>query len=289
MSTKNLPRLALLAAVGALLAIPNAVLAQNTSKEEGTAQAQGSASQGKTTKSAEARKAARERRAQRRADRQLLAWSNAAARETLTPMLGAQKANAKKADPSVRLLEGRLLEQEGALDAALQAFQAAADLAPQHPEPHLRLASAHQRAEQSGPAQTHLRAALDHATAWCEREPENAEAFYSLGQAYQGLGRLPKAVGAYQQALELDPALALPAYYLGTAYYQQEKWDAALAALNQAITHNDHLAYAYFFRGLTQGKVKQTAAMLNDLDHFIAMAPTAPEAETARTILAALR
>lgn len=272
MITKNFPRLAMLVALGALLTFSPAVLAQGNTKKA------------KPPKSAAAAKAARERRVQRRADRQLLAWSNAAARETLVPMLDAKRAGAP-----VRLLEGRLLEQEGALDEALQAFQAAADLDPQHPEPHLRLASAHQRAERSEPAQAHLQAALDRATTWCDREPENAEAFYALGQASQGLGRLPKAIAAYKQALELDPALPLPAYYLGTAYYQQEKWDAALEALNRALSHNDNLAYAYFFRGLTQGKVSQKAAMLNDLDHFIAMAPTAPEADTARTILGAVR
>jgi tetratricopeptide (TPR) repeat protein len=272
MNARHLLRLAIITTLGALLTVSSAVLAQGEQKKA------------KSPKSAASAKAARERRIQRRCDRQLLAWSNAAARATLTPML-----EAKGAGSSVRLLEGRLLEQEGLLDEALQAFQTAADLDPRHPEPHLRLASVHQRAKRAEPARAHFRAAFDRATAWSEREPENARAFFALGQASQGLGRLPKALAAYKQALELDPNRPMPAYYLGTVYYQQEKWQAALEAFDRALSLNGNIAYAYFFRGLTQGKAKQNGAMLNDLDHFVAMAPTAPEAATARSILGALR
>jgi len=187
------------------------------------------------------------------------------------------------------MLEGRILEQEGKAGEALEAYQAASDLEPKNPEPHLYLGGVHEAAKRPEQARTHYQAAFNRATNWTRREPETADAYYALGQATQGLGHLDEATSAYNRALELEPEAPLPALYLGTIYYRQENWPQARKMFDQALLHNKNIAMAYFFRGITYGKLKKKAAMMADLDHFVAMAPNAPEAETARAILSAVR
>lgn len=220
----------------------------------------------------------------RKANRQLDAWATPRAKETVAP-LAEPAANTAE----VQVVRGRILEQEAKYDEALQTFQRAADLEPKSPVAHLYLAGVHERATRTDNARDHYQAAFNRATNWTIREPENAEAYYALGRGAQGLGRNDEARAAYDKSIALDPSNPLPYLYLGTIHYKQERWEPALAAFDKVMARNESVAFAYFFRGLTYGKLKKTGLMLNDLQHFVAMAPTAPEAETARAILSSVR
>lgn len=69
-------------------------------------------------------------------------------------------------------------------------------------------------------------------------EPENAEAWFSLGSLYQVQLQLAAAASAYQQALATGPesvTLKSAIYHnLGYTFQQQEKWDDAIACYQTA-------------------------------------------------------
>jgi regulator of sirC expression with transglutaminase-like and TPR domain len=59
--------------------------------------------------------------------------------------------------------------------------------------------------------------------------------------------------------------------------------------LNQTLDVNPRVAYAYYLRGMAASQADQKDLMVNDLGRFVELAPTAPEAERARKVLASIR
>ena len=57
--------------------------------------------------------------------------------------------------------------------------------------------------------------------------------------------------------------------------------------MTAAIDQTPGIALAYYYRGLTAGKLDRKDLLYNDLDRFVRMAPDAPEAAYARRLLAA--
>ncbi|NCQ98028.1 MAG: tetratricopeptide repeat protein [Microcystis aeruginosa L211-101] len=67
--------------------------------------------------------------------------------------------------------------------------------------------------------------------------------------AYQQ-GKSDLALSDYNQALNINPRLALAYYNRGNLYKEQGKPDLALSDYNQAININPRLAEAYYNRGV---------------------------------------
>ena len=65
----------------------------------------------------------------------------------------------------------------------------------------------------------------------------------------------------------------------------QQQWQKAFDELGAALDRNPGVALAYYYRGLAAGKLDRKDVLFNDLDRFVAMAPTAPEADYARQLL----
>jgi len=71
---------------------------------------------------------------------------------------------------------------------------------------------------------------------WTKSEPENADAWHSLGGAYGYLNRYNDAVEAYRQAIKINPENADAWHNLGVAYYKLNRYNDAIEAYRQAAT-----------------------------------------------------
>ncbi len=76
---------------------------------------------------------------------------------------------------------------------------------------------------------------------------------------------------------------------LGESLAGQKKYNDAIVALSAAIAAKPDLAYAYFWRGQSYYGLKQKDKMVADFTTFLKLAPTAPEANTVKQLLATLR
>jgi Flp pilus assembly protein TadD len=68
-----------------------------------------------------------------------------------------------------------------------------------------------------------------------EREPQNAEAWFSLGYSLHSLGRLEEAIVAHERAAEFMQVRPTALYNLGCAHALLGDPDAAFAALDRAV------------------------------------------------------
>ena len=90
----------------------------------------------------------------------------------------------------------------------------------------------------------------------------SASCLNNLGLAFEALGHLDSARGAYQQALLLDPKLAGAHNNLGNVCRGQRQLDDALAHFERAIALDPKMAETYSNIGLIysyQGKLEQAA------------------------------
>ncbi|MCL1468735.1 tetratricopeptide repeat protein [Argonema galeatum] len=103
------------------------------------------------------------------------------------------------------------------------------------------------------------------------QEPNFADAYTNIGEAYRRLGDLEKGREFNQKALKLNPRLQEAR--LGMALVEQESgnFKAAIGAIQEVIAHKES-AIAYFYQGITfykQGNLKDAQAAFGkaiDLD-----------------------
>lgn len=103
-----------------------------------------------------------------------------------------------------------------------------------------------------------------------QHNPKAHPAYNTLGQIYLAENRFAEAETVYDQALDLDPNLALYYYHLGLAQYRQEKYDEAADALASAtqatlpLPEYDLQAYYYLTRSLEAVGHDELAAEANE-------------------------
>ena len=101
--------------------------------------------------------------------------------------------------------------------------------------------------------------------------PESAEAYKTLGNILQRLGKKGKALGYYAKALEIKPDLAEVYANLGSFYAEQEKWEQAINYYHQALTLKPNLAGIYRSLALIWeelGKDQQALECLSQAVHL---------------------
>ncbi len=76
-------------------------------------------------------------------------------------------------------------------------------------------------------------------------DPNNADAWLALGNAYRKAHNGGQAAVAYQNAAAKNPKFAMPAYRLAGLYTSQQNWDVVVENLNKAITADPSFAPAY--------------------------------------------
>jgi tetratricopeptide (TPR) repeat protein len=212
----------------------------------------------------------------------LLAYAIGPARDALGGFRDGQSADALTG-------EGRVLTLEARYNDAVQRFDRAAAAAPDDPAPLVYKGEALLYARQDGPAKQALGSARARAQARVDRDAGDAESWLYLGMAQRHLGDAGGAYSSLERAHSLAPSDARVLYEMGATRYVQQQWQPAIDLLTQALGINPRVAYAYYLRGIAASQSNRKDLTVNDLGRFLELAPSAPEAERARKVLASLQ
>jgi len=98
---------------------------------------------------------------------------------------------------------------------------------------------------------------LDWCRKWTESEPEDADAWNSLGCAYDILKRYNDAIEAFRQALRINPKDVYAWNSLGNAYFGLDRYDDAIKAYRQALRINPEYAIAWNSLGFAYNSLKR--------------------------------
>lgn len=225
--------------------------------------------------------------AAREADRHLVAYDTVSAGAALdAPGAGE---NGDESDAWIATARGRVLEQNLDYEAAATELRRAADLDPRNPAPTLFLGDTYAYAGERRSADDAWAQAEVRARELLTGNSDDPKALYYLGVAQQRRKRFADAAGTLEKARSLRPGDSAILYQLGATRFYQEQFQAAFDLLSAALDKNSGIAYAYYYRGLAAGKLDRKDILFNDLDRFVKMAPDAPEASTAKQILASFR
>jgi tetratricopeptide (TPR) repeat protein len=135
-------------------------------------------------------------------------------------------------------LMGRLFDQRGLPDRAIESITAALALQPNSPEFHNSLGLVHGRQGNHAEAEQCFRKAI-------ERRPQYPEALTNLGIALVHQRAFADAVAVHQQSIALDANRAPAFYNLAEALRESCRFSEAAAAYEQAIVHQPGYAEAW--------------------------------------------
>ena len=220
-----------------------------------------------------------------RAIAQLAAWQNKGARKTLEA-----KKNAL-GDSAEFKTAWALLEIQEAADAS-KSFPAAppsklANAAKSGSNPAAKFWEGEVLYYQNkkNPASAAWRAAAAKAGQQVNKDFTDATAQFYLGAAQVRLKKFEPARKALLLAARggFDPAMVNHQY--GLSYLFAENWQEAIKAFDLGLSINPRYAPMYYWRAMAWDKLGKKDKMLLDLDQFVKLAPNAPEAGRARTIL----
>jgi tetratricopeptide (TPR) repeat protein len=165
-----------------------------------------------------------------------------------------------------RINLGDALRRLGRTDEAIRVLQEALRLDPGHPKAHLNLAMAlesdHRREE-----------AIEHYERALEIDPNFAEGHANFGNALAALGRLDEAAYHYRRALELRPELALVYFNLGSVLSSQGKLDEAAATYRQGLAIEPDHAQAWCELGMVLAAQGETGEAVRHFRRALALDP----------------
>jgi tetratricopeptide (TPR) repeat protein len=189
--------------------------------------------------------------------------------------------------PEFETAQGLLEAERGEYDRALSLLQGAADKAPADPAPPFFRGEVLYWQRKHSEANAAWREAHTRARARVEAAPEDLRAQFYLGASLNRQQKPGQAREALQKALAGGWEPAMTRYQIGFAYMYEQQWQQAKEAFDASIEADPRFAHSYYYRGLAWDKLGRTDNMLIDMDQFLKLAPTAPEASRARTVLAA--
>ena len=151
----------------------------------------------------------------------------------------------------------------------------------QHPEAYQvepYIARTYYAERQLDPAIEHLRKALD-------KDPQNIDVKVLLATVLAEKWNADESravIASIDESKITDPSVLLN---VGIAFLNQKKPDEALAWFEKTVARFPDYASGYYYRGITELQLGKNDPAKTDLAKFVQMAPSAPEAETARGIL----
>jgi tetratricopeptide (TPR) repeat protein len=193
------------------------------------------------------------------------------------------------ATPEYRTARALLQAQRGQTDDALRMLVDAAKAAPSLPQPEFYRGEILYWKKQQTEAAKAWQAAADRAARILQADPASTTANYYRGAALVRLQRGEDARKALQAAEANGFDKTLTTYQRGLSYFVEGQWQKARESFDAALQLEPRFAYAYFYRGLAWSKLGRSDAMINDLDQFLKLAPSAPDAPTAKALLSAYR
>jgi tetratricopeptide (TPR) repeat protein len=105
-------------------------------------------------------------------------------------------------------------------------------------------------------------------------DPQLAIAYDGLGRAYNSKRDYDKAIAEFNEAIRLDPNCAEACNGRGNIYYYQNDYDKAMAEFNEAIRLNPNCAEAYNSRGNIYYYKKDYDKAINEYTEAIRLDPT---------------
>jgi len=217
-----------------------------------------------------------------RADRELDHWRTEEARK-----LVAELGEAVGKEAAATAAHGRLLGQDGKLPDAIDALATAARLDPANVRILLWLGEAQLLAKKSSDAKSTFKKALELATTAAKADPKSAERLFLLGVAEARSQKFDQAVADLGRSRDLDPKSAETWYELGRTSLYRKKYQDAVDALDQAVSIDAGIPHAYYYRGIAWDKLGKKEKLINDFERFLKLAPNAPEAAFAKSVVAA--
>lgn len=152
--------------------------------------------------------------------------------------------------------------------------------------------SAHPEAYQVEPyiartyyAEHNLDAAAEHLHTALAKDPDNAEVKLLLSNVLGQQGKTEESrqlLASIDESKITDPTTLLN---IGIGLLNEKKPQDALTWFDKSVTRFPQSPDAYYYRGITELQLDKTDAAKADLTKFVEMAPTAPEAATAKAIL----
>lgn len=130
-------------------------------------------------------------------------------------------------------------------------------------------------------------AARARAEAILKNEPKNGRANFWLGASLVKLQRYDDALKALNAAAGAGMPSAMVDYQRGLALVLKKDYQGAVEALDRVQNADERFAHLYFYRALAWNQLGKKDKMLADMDQFLKLAPTAPEADQARAFLKA--
>jgi len=100
-----------------------------------------------------------------------------------------------------------------------------------------------------------------------------AGAFIARGNAHSSLKQYDRAIADYDQAIALNPGLAVAYSNRGLAYADKQQYDRAIADYDQAIAVNPDYTRAYYGRGRAHADKRQFDRAIADFDQAIKLDP----------------
>jgi tetratricopeptide (TPR) repeat protein len=189
--------------------------------------------------------------------------------------------------PEFKAALGYLKACQGAYDEAKRLLTAARDANPTDPAPAHYLGETLRWQRKHDAAREAWKAAHDRAKALVKKDPNDARAQYYLGVAQLRREKFSAARVALTAAAEAAFDSKLISFQMGLSYLLDSKWQLATEAFTELEKADPKFAHLYFYRGVAWGRRDRKDLMLNDMENFLALAPNAPEADIARTYLAA--
>ena len=123
-----------------------------------------------------------------------------------------------------------------------------------------------------------------------EKSPGSAAPRVELANLYFDHERFAEAARLYEEALKLEPRSVSVSTDLGIAYYYMNRHDAALAQFDRSLTIEPGHTKTLLNIGIVRAFGKQDLdGAAKAWERVIELAPSSPEAGTARQALASLR
>jgi len=108
---------------------------------------------------------------------------------------------------------------------------------------------------------------------WTENDPNDAIAWFSLGDAYKRLNRYNDATMALYKSISVDPNNASVWFSLGDAYGRQSRYEDAIEALHKATRINPNHIAAWRNLGSTYNQLKRHKFAIEALNKAILIEP----------------
>ena len=119
-----------------------------------------------------------------------------------------------------------------------------------------------------------------------EKDPQNAENYAQLGNAYFDAEQWPNAIDAYERSLKINPNDADVSTDLGVSYYYTNRTDEALAQFERSLRISPNHTKTLLNKGIVLAFGKENLqAAADEWKRVVELAPDSAEGQAARRAL----